>query len=145
MQRRDVFVTGVMLTVAGCTGLSGDDDDGGSDGSADGDDDGGAIGGDDDDSASEPTLRAAADVSVDDDTVLVQVTVGGEELDGIAFVDDDGAIEVVKHEAVETGGSYELTAAGDGTVYGYQASDEPSSIDELDATVNLGSVEFEES
>ena len=144
MQRRDVFVTGVMLTVAGCTGLSGDDDDGGSDGSADGDDDGGAIGGDDD-SASEPTLRAAADVSVDDDTVLVQVTTGGEDLDGILLVDDDGAIEDVRHEAIETGGSYELTAAGSVRVYGYRASTEPSSIDDLDATVNLGSVEFESS
>ena len=144
MQRRDVFVTGVMLTVAGCTGLSGDDDDGGSDGSADGDDDGGAIGGDDD-SASEPTLRAAADVSVDDDTVLVQVTTGGEDLDGILLVDDDGDIEDVRHEAIETGGSYELTAAGSVHVYGYRASREPSSIDEVDATVNLGSVEFESS
>ena len=139
MQRRDVLATAALLTVAGCTSSSGGD---GDDGSDDADADG--TGGDDSD-AETTTLAAAADLSVDDDTVLVQVTVGGEELDGIAFVDDDGAIEVVKHEAVETGGSYELTAAGDGTVYGYQASDEPSSIDELDATVNLGSVEFEES
>ena len=140
MQRRDVLATGAVLALVGCMG--GSDDDDGID-SNESNDDGIGYGGDD--AGSEQTLTVAADLSVDDDTVLVQVTNGGEELDGITLVDDGGNVQDVIHEAIETGGSYELTATEDGTVYGYQASDEPSSIDELDATVNLGSFEFEES
>ena len=143
MQRRDVLATGAVLAFAGCMGWPDDDDDG-SDGSADGNADGGAVGGGDDDSASEPTLTAAADVSVDDGSVLVQVTNGGENLDGIVLVDDDGDVEDVRHGEIETGGSYDLTG-GDGTIYGYRSQEEPATIDDLDATVNLGSVELDAS
>ena len=137
MQRRDVLATGAVLALAGC--MDGSDDE--IDGDESSDD---GIGDGSDDAGSEQTLTAAADLSVDDDTVLVQVTVGGEELDGVTLVDDGGDVQDVIHEAIETGGSYELTATEDGSVFGYQAADEPSSIDDLDATVNLGSFEFEE-
>ena len=142
MQRRDVLVTGALIAVAGCMGWGEDD---GDDRSGEGDDDDAVGGGGTDSDGETATLTAAADLSVDDDTVLVQVTNGGENLDGIALVDDDGDVQNVKHEAIETGGSYELTGAGSGHVYGYRAPAEPETVDDPEATVNLGSVEFESS
>ena len=94
------------------------------------------------------TISAAADVSFDGDDVVVEVTSGGGDLDGLALVDDDGNVVDTVHEdeddGVNTGGTYRLSEDGDGdyTVYGFSGSDiDDETIDDADANVVLGSVD----
>ena len=99
------------------------------------------------------TISAAADVSADDDNVIVEVTSGGGDIDGLALVDSSGnVVETTEAEedTINTGGSYNLEhGVADGeeedfTVYGYSGShpdDDDGSIDEAGAHVNLGSIE----
>ena len=99
------------------------------------------------------TISAAADVSLDDDDVKVEVTSGGGDLDGLALVDSSGSVVDThgddEEESVNTGGSYDLDPDDpdedeEFTVYGYSGTHpdtEDGSIDDAGAHVNLGSVE----
>lgn len=102
------------------------------------------------------TLSAAADVSADDENVVVEVTSGGGDLDGLALVDSSGDVVATTDEegddSVNTGGSYDLSHGVDSgedeefTVYGYSGTHpdvDDGSIDDADAHASLGSIEVD--
>ena len=98
------------------------------------------------------TLSAAADVSQgeENDSVVVEITSGGGDMDGLALVNSSGEVVDVKDEGVNTGGSYDLSHSeleeeDEHTVYGFSGSVSPGgSIDDADAHAALGSVELSE-
>ena len=94
------------------------------------------------------TITASADLEADGDSVEIDVTAGGGDMEGLALVDSSGNVIETIDEDVNTGGSYDLANTGltDGedevhSVYGFSGSVD-TSIDDANAHVNLGSVEL---
>ena len=104
------------------------------------------------------TISAAADVTVEvdggDEVAAYEITSGGGDLDGVALIAPDGSVQSTSNTA-NTGASDTLEVGDydfDGeesaefTVYGYQGdlSNDPDSIDDASAHVNLGTVELDD-
>ncbi|WP_076143218.1 type IV pilin [Natrinema saccharevitans] len=97
------------------------------------------------------TLTAQADITGDGSTTVgVEITGGGDDIDGIAFVDSSGTIEHVDDSLDKTGASNDYKA-GSGeplskgteyTVYVYEGDlSSGGSIDDAEASLEVGDVE----
>ncbi|OLZ39051.1 hypothetical protein A6E15_19430 [Natrinema saccharevitans] len=109
------------------------------------------------------SISASADIGENEtENITVELTAGGSNIDGIAFVDSSGEITVHDPNLNSTGAngvygtkidSGSQAAAGDAdavlsddsyTIYAYQGSVEHGdSIDDADASVEIGSVEYD--
>ena len=98
------------------------------------------------------TISAAADVSQgeDSESVEVEITSGGGDIDGLALVDSTGNVVDVDDGDINTGGTYDLENNDpDGTeehsVYAFSGNVEvDGSIDDADAHAVLGSIDLED-
>ncbi|OLZ39052.1 hypothetical protein A6E15_19435 [Natrinema saccharevitans] len=102
------------------------------------------------------SISASADIENGGSDVTVELTAGGSNVDGIAFVNSNGKIAVYDDSVSSTGASGTYSDSGDGTgdlsgsgstdytVYAYQGSvEEDGSIDDADANVELGQVTYD--
>jgi len=94
------------------------------------------------------TLTAQADIEGDGSTsITVSLTGGGEDVDGIAFVDNSGSIVTKDTGVSSTGASGTYTVSGDlsadtdYTIYAYQGDvSVGGTIDDAEGRITLGEV-----